>query len=217
MGPKNRTPQAPAPQQSEPPSSPPWVLIGGVVAVAALAILLFYPTTSSEPPMEVAESAAAAPEPEAPPAATDHADHAAPESEVQHEPVEVRMPPPDAPTPPYPFIPNMAPRPADVITEVYDFAGRRPDILEFVPCFCGCESAGHLANAHCFVQSRNEDGSVAAWEQHGLGCAVCIDVAQDSMRLAASGASVSDVREAIEAKYAARFPRMTPTPPVPTN
>ena len=216
MGPKNRTRQAPAPQQSEPTSSPPWVLIGGVVAVAALAILLFYSTTPSEPPMEVAESAAAAPEPEAPPAA-EHAEHAAPESEVQHEPVEVRMPPPDAPTPPYPFIPNMAPRPADVITEVYDFAGRRPDILEFVPCFCGCESAGHRANAHCFVQSRNEDGSVAAWEQHGLGCAVCIDVARDSMQLAASGASVRDVRDAIEAKYAARFPRMTPTPPVPTN
>ena len=217
MGPKNRAPKAPAPQQPEPSSSPPWVLIGGVVAVAALAILLFYPTMSSEPPMEVAESVAAAPEPEAPPAAADHAEHAAPESEVQHEPVEVRMPPPNAATPPYPFIPNMAPRPADVITEVYDFAGRRPDILEFVPCFCGCESAGHRANAHCFVQSRNEDGSVAAWEPHGLGCAVCIDVARDSMQLAASGASVRDVRDAIEAKYAARFPRMTPTPPVPTN
>ena len=214
MGPKNRTPKAPAPQQSEPPSSPPWVLIGGVVAVAALAILLFYPTTSSEPPMEVAESTAAAPEPATPSAA---AEPQAPEPEVQHEPVEVRMPPPNAATPPYPFIPNMAPRPADVITEAYEFAGRRPDILEFVPCFCGCESAGHRANAHCFVQSRNEDGSVAAWEQHGLGCAICIDVARDSMQLAASGASVSDVRDAIEAKYAARFPRMTPTPPVPTN
>ncbi|MCY4599117.1 MAG: hypothetical protein OXF27_04280 [Acidobacteria bacterium] len=216
MGPKNRTQQPPAPQQPEPSSSPPWVLIGGVVAIAALALLLLFPTSSPEAPMEVADNAAATPESEAAPAAAEsHAPE--PEPTVQVEPVEVRMPPPDAPMPPYPFVPNMAPRPADMITEVYEFAGRRPDILEFVPCFCGCESAGHRANAHCFVQSRNEDGSVAAWEPHGLGCAVCIDVARDSMQLSASGASVSDVRDAIEAKYAARFPRMTPTPPVPAN
>ncbi len=216
MGPKNRTQQPHAQQQPEPSSSPPWVLIGGVVAVAALALLLLYPTSSPEAPMDVADNAASAPEPDAPAAAAEpHTPE--PEPVVQVEPVEVRMPPPDAPTPPYPFIPNMAPRPADMITEVYEFAGRRPDILEFVPCFCGCESAGHRANAHCFVQSRNEDGSVAAWEPHGLGCAVCIDVARDSMQLSASGASVSDVRDAIEAKYAARFPRMTPTPPVPAN
>ena len=214
MGPKNRTQGTPAPQQPEPSSSPPWVLIGGLVAIAALAILLLYPTTSPEPPAEVADSSPAAPEAEAPDAA---AEPPAPEPDVQPEPVAVVVPPPGAPTPPYPFIPNMAPRPADVITEVYEFAGRRPDILEFVPCFCGCESAGHRANAHCFVQSRNEDGSVAAWEQHGIGCAVCIDVARDSMQLAASGASVGDVRAAIEDKYAARFPRMTPTPPVPAN
>lgn len=216
MGPKNRVPQAPAQQQPEPSSSPPWVLIGGLVAVAALVILLFYPTASSDTPMEVADNAAAAPEPEASPAAAER-EAPEPEPDEQVEPVAVVMPPPDAPTPPYPFIPNMAPRPADVITEVYEFAGRRPDILEFVPCFCGCESAGHRANAHCFVRSRNADGSVAAWEEHGLGCAVCVDVARDSMQLAASGASVADVRTAIESKYAPRFPRITPTPPVPTN
>ena len=190
------------------------MLIGGLVAVAAAAFLLLSPDAGPETPAEVADSSVAEPAPNAAPDAEPAVHEPEP---VEYEPVEVVMPPPGAPTPPYPIIPNMAPRPADMITEVYEFAGRRPDVLEFVPCFCGCESAGHRANAHCFVQARNADGSVAAWEPHGLGCAVCIDVARDSMQLTASGASVDDVRDAIEDKYAARFPRMTPTPPVPAN
>lgn len=216
MAPKHSRQQTPAQQQPEPASGPPWVLLGGVAVVAALAFFLLFADTPPEAPAESADGSVAEPAPDtdAPPAA----DPVAPEPEpVEYEPVEVVVPPPGAPAPPTPFIPNMAPRPADLITEVYEFAGRRPDVLEFVPCFCGCESAGHRANAHCFVQSRNADGSVAAWEPHGLGCAVCIDVARDSMQLTASGASVDDVRNAIEDKYAPRFPRMTPTPPVPTN
>ena len=213
---KNGRQETPAQQQPEPATGPPWVLLGGVVLVAALAVYLLFPGSQPETPAEVADSSVSESAPDAT-AAADHADHGQEPEPVEFEPVEVVMPPPDAPTPPYPFIPNMAPRPADMITEVYEFAGRRPDVLEFVPCFCGCESAGHRANAHCFVRARNGDGSVAEWEPHGLGCAVCIDVARDSMQLTASGASVDDVRNAIEDKYAPRFPRITPTPPVPTN
>ncbi len=217
MAPKHSRQETPAPQQPEPASGPPWVLLGGVAVVAALAFFLLFGDTPPEAPAGSADSSVAEPEPDAPDAPP-AADPVAPEPEpVEYEPVEVVVPPPGAPAPPTPFVPNMAPRPADLITEVYEFAGRRPDVLEFVPCFCGCESAGHRANAHCFVQSRNADGSVAAWEPHGLGCAVCIDVARDSMQLTASGATVNDVRNAIEDKYAPRFPRMTPTPPVPTN
>ena len=217
MGPKHSRQATPAPPQPEPSSGPPWVLLGGVAVVAALAFFLLFSDGPAETPAETADSGVAEPAPDAADAAL-AADAVAPEPEpVEYEPVEVVMPPPGAPTPPYPFIPNMAPRPAAQINEAYEFAGRRPDVAEFVPCFCGCESAGHRSNAHCFVQSRNADGSVAAWEPHGLGCAVCIDVARDSMQLTASGATVDDVRNAIEDKYAPRFPRMTPTPPVPTN
>ncbi len=198
-----------APEQS---AGPPWVLIGGVLAVAALAVFVLYPGWASESPDAVAEAdhGAHAPAPEQP------ADPARPVAEtVPAAAVEVTKPHPDAPMPPLPFIPNMVPRPAEIIAEVYEFAGRNPDILEFVPCFCGCETAGHRANSHCFVQSRNADGSVEAWEPHGMGCAVCIDVARDSMQMHASGATVRDIRAAIESKYASRFPRMTPTPSPP--
>lgn len=201
---------------TEQTGGPPWVLIGGVLAVVGLAAVALFPTSASETDSRVAQitdtSPTPAPIPDSPSAGV--APAAAP---LEAEAVEVQVikPDPDAPLPPLPFIPNMVPRPPEVISEAYEFAARNPDILEFVPCFCGCESAGHRANAHCFVRSRNADGTVEEWEPHGMGCAVCIDVTRDSMQLHASGASVRDVRDAIEAKYAARFPRITPTPQPP--
>lgn len=212
MASKKQSDQVSERQAPEQPGGPPWVLIGGVLAVAALAVFVLYPGWASESPDAVAEAdhGAHAPAPEQPAAP------ARPVAEtVPVAAVEVTKPGPDAPMPPLPFIPNMVPRPAELIAEVYEYAGRNPDVLEFVPCFCGCETAGHRANSHCFVQSRNADGSVAAWEPHGMGCAVCIDVARDSMQMHASGATVRDIRAAIESKYASRFPRMTPTPSPP--
>lgn len=199
-----------APGQS---AGPPWILIGGGAAfLAALAVFLWRPAAVEEEVFSPSPPQVERPEP---PAASEPPAAAAEPRPVSTAPV--RKPDPDAPMPPLPVIPNMVPRPPQVIAEAYEFAGRNPDVLEFVPCFCGCESAGHRANAHCFVQSRNEDGSVAAWEPHGMGCAVCIDVARDSMQLRASGASVGDVRAAVESKYASRFPRMTPTPSPPSQ
>lgn len=32
---------------------------------------------------------------------------------------------------------------APAVRELYEFAARRPNVLHYVPCFCGCRSAGH--------------------------------------------------------------------------
>ena len=111
----------------------------------------------------------------------------------------------------------MVPRSPEVVTAAYEFAARNPDILEYVPCFCGCDSAGHTGNADCFVQSRNEDGSVQSWEPHGMACLVCIDVARDAMQLHAAGGSVRDIRSAVDGKYLPRATRQTPTPAPPSQ
>lgn len=191
----------------------PWILILGLVGVIILVGVGFYPRFVSDPiNFDTDESSLESSTEDS----HGHSDNAAALNEDKKVPavptVNVVKPPSDAVLPPLPFIPNGMPRTTEVINEVYEFAARNPDILEFVPCFCGCESAGHQANAHCFVESRNSDGTVRTWENHGMGCAVCIDVARDSMQLHASGASVKDVRTSIETKYASRFPRMTPTP-----
>jgi hypothetical protein len=98
---------------------------------------------------------------------------------------------------------------------VYQFAAEHPEILSYVPCYCGCEHSGHRGNEDCFVKARSADGDVVEWEDHGMECAVCIDVAQRSMQMYTSGASVRDIRAAIEKEWNPRSPTHTPTPAPP--
>jgi hypothetical protein len=104
--------------------------------------------------------------------------------------------------PPLPFQAYAPPRPPDVVRAAYVFAAEHPEILSYVPCFCGCERSGHKGNEDCFVARRDEAGDVVEWEPHGLDCAVCLDVARDAQQLYSSGASVRDIRAAIEKKWA---------------
>ena len=117
--------------------------------------------------------------------------------------------------PPIPFHNAGTPRSPEVITAAYQFAAEHPEILSYVPCFCGCENAGHSGNHDCFVKARDAEGNVTAWDEHGTECAVCIDVANRSRQMHASGASVRDIRAAIEKEFASVYPGHTPTPDAP--
>jgi hypothetical protein len=139
------------------------------------------------------------------------ADGSAAEAAALAEPAPQAQKPAQKPLPPLPFAPQMA-RPADAVRVAYEFVGRHPEVASYVPCFCGCENGGHRSNDNCFVRARSTDGGVVAWEPHGLECATCIDVARDSAQMYAIGASVKDIRKAIDQKYASRFPTHTPTP-----
>ncbi len=117
--------------------------------------------------------------------------------------------------PPLPFGPrDPLPRPTAVVAQVFQFAAEHPEVLSYVPCFCGCDHMGHKGNDDCFVRQRAANGDVIAWEPHGTECQVCIDVGQQAMQMYSSGASVAQIRATIEKKYPnAQF--HTPTPPVP--
>ncbi len=76
----------------------------------------------------------------------------------------------DQPLPPLPPLPpgSALAGPVQVVLAAYEFAARHPEVLHYVPCFCGCELDGHLANDDCFVASRDSAGRVTGWDQHGL-------------------------------------------------
>lgn len=115
-----------------------------------------------------------------------------------------------------PALPNVgfAPvRPWDVVRATYDFAAQHPEILKFVPCYCGCGSQGHSANESCFVARRDAKGNVLEWDTHGFGCTICVDVAREAMQLYSSGADVVSIRAAIERKWTpGNAAGKTPTP-----
>jgi hypothetical protein len=109
-------------------------------------------------------------------------------------------------------------RSPEVINATYRFAAEHPEILSYIPCFCGCERSGHRGNEDCFVQKRGANGDVTEWTEHGMECSVCLDVAQQAMQMHASGASVRDIRAAVEKKWSAQAAQShthTPTPEPP--
>ena len=179
-----------------PPSAPrrsstPLIAAGIVLVLAIVGLVAYTRTSQPEPAAPVAQAAPAVVDP---PAAAGLGPHQQPN------------------LPPLPFQAYAPPRPMATVREVYRFAAEHPEVLSYVPCFCGCERAGHRGNDDCFVKTRNAQGDVTEWDPHGLDCAVCIDVANEAMQMTRSGASVRDIRSAIEAKWNRPGAGHTPTP-----
>lgn len=118
--------------------------------------------------------------------------------------------------PPLPNVGYAPVRPIDVVRQTYDFAAQHPEILKYVPCYCGCGSQGHSANESCFVARRDAKGNVIEWDTHGFGCTICVDVAREAMQLYSSGADVVSIRAAIEKRWTpGNAAGKTPTPQPP--
>jgi hypothetical protein len=168
-------------------------LVAALVLVLAIVGLVAYTRSGTPDPAAPAAQAA-------PPAIVD-------------PPATAKLGPHPQPNlPPLPFQAYAPPRPMATVNAFYRFAAEHPEILSYVPCFCGCERSGHKGNDDCFVKARNAEGDVTEWEPHGLDCAVCIDVANEAMQMTRSGASVTDIRKAIEAKWTRPGSGHTPTP-----
>jgi hypothetical protein len=115
--------------------------------------------------------------------------------------------------PPLPTLGFAPVRPMDIVRATYDFAAQHPEILKFVPCYCGCGTEGHSSNESCFIARRDAKGNVLEWDTHGFGCTICVDVARQAMQLYSSGADVQAIRAAIEKQWTPGHPgTKTPTP-----
>lgn len=120
-----------------------------------------------------------------------------------------------APLPPLNTAGYALARPLALTRSVYEFVARHPEVSRHVPCYCGCEADGHRNNENCFIGARDAAGNVTSWDTHGFGCAICVDVAKESMQLYNSGADPASIRAAIEKKWTPQYRTKTPTPPLP--
>jgi len=87
------------------------------------------------------------------------------------------------------------------VQTAYQFAAANPDVMEELPCYCGCGSIGHTSNYSCYVSSVDEKG-VITFDNHALGCSICVDITQDAMRLLREGKSVPEIRAYVDMTYA---------------
>ena len=95
--------------------------------------------------------------------------------------------------------PDMQEAPQRVRT-VYQFAVANPAALENVPCYCGCGAIGHHSNLACFVKEIGPDGK-PVFDDHAMGCSICVDIAQDVMRMTGEDRDPAAIRSEIVAAY----------------
>jgi Protein of unknown function with PCYCGC motif len=100
--------------------------------------------------------------------ASQNAGAAIAQTPVDPPPAAKLGPHPQENLPPLPFSPEPPARPAEVARAAYRFAAEHPEVLAYVPCYCGCERSGHRGNDDCFVTRRDEKGDVVEWEPHGM-------------------------------------------------
>lgn len=94
---------------------------------------------------------------------------------------------------------------------VYQIAGQTTDILEWIPCYCGCgESVGHKSNLNCFFQEKREDGTIV-WDDHGTRCIACLEIALQSAKMHKDGKSLKEIRDTIDEAYKEGYAEPTPT------
>lgn len=86
------------------------------------------------------------------------------------------------------------------VREAYQFNVANPDIMQDIPCYCGCGGIGHTSNYDCYVSSVDDKGNIA-FDNHALGCSLCVDITQDVMRMMREGKSPQDARAYIDATY----------------
>jgi len=96
--------------------------------------------------------------------------------------------------------------PADVqaapvaVQEAYQFASINPDIMKNIPCYCGCGDIGHTSNYDCYVSGVDSQGAIK-FDNHAIGCSICVDITKDVMRMLQDGKSPQDARTYIDTTY----------------
>jgi hypothetical protein len=85
------------------------------------------------------------------------------------------------------------------VQQAYQFAIANAEILSQIPCYCGCGAMGHGSNLDCFA-SRVAADSVR-FDSHALGCSICVDIAQDVMRLMRQGKDLDSIKVFVSARY----------------
>jgi hypothetical protein len=105
--------------------------------------------------------------------------------------------------------------PADVqsapvtVQQAYQFAAANPDVMKDIPCYCGCGDIGHASNYACYVSHVDESGEIT-FDNHALGCSICVDITQDVMRMLREGKSPQEARAYVDATYSKYGPSNIP-------
>ncbi|MBU4220443.1 MAG: PCYCGC domain-containing protein [Euryarchaeota archaeon] len=92
----------------------------------------------------------------------------------------------------------------------YTYVTKNPEILEQIPCFCGCGGhSGHRFLRDCFI---HDDWT---YDEHARYCDVCIGLAMKTQNHLESGKTLKETRALIDKEFGIKYADgRTNTPPV---
>jgi hypothetical protein len=96
------------------------------------------------------------------------------------------------------------------VQEAYRYALERPDVIQWMPCYCGCAAMEHRSNLDCFLRARMAGGAVA-YDEHASYCDTCVQIALLAKQRIAEGRSVAEVRAEVDATFGGNGVPGTPT------
>lgn len=86
------------------------------------------------------------------------------------------------------------------VQTAYQFTAANPDVMKNIPCYCGCGNIGHTSNYDCYISGVDEEDKIT-FDNHALGCSICVDITQDVMRMLQDGKNQQDARAYIDVTY----------------
>jgi hypothetical protein len=103
-----------------------------------------------------------------------------------------------------------------ITLKAYQYATEHPEILEQIPCYCGCGSHGSEASDYkphrflrdCFITDN------WTYDEHASFCDVCVGEATKVQQYLAEGKTLKEARDLIDQEYSQIGGMMTNTPPV---
>lgn len=100
------------------------------------------------------------------------------------------------------------------VRDGYQYALTRPDVLQYLPCYCGCGlNKAHRNNLDCFVAGVAADGTIR-FDDHAAYCDICLQIARDAQRLIEEGKTLAQVRAYVDQAHGEKGPGTdTPWPP----
>lgn len=105
-------------------------------------------------------------------------------------------------SPDWPALPAPPPRrhqiPQDLHADAY--AARPKQVLQHIPCYCGCVREGHASVLNCFV-SGFRPGEAPVWTDHSFSCPMCVHIAREVMVMSSQQMSLRQIRQEIERQY----------------
>lgn len=103
-----------------------------------------------------------------------------------------------------------------ITLKAYKYATERPEMLEQIPCYCGCGDHGSEASDYkphrflrdCYINDNWK------YDEHASFCDVCIGIASKVQGYLAQGKTLKEARTLIDQEYSKTGGMMTNTPPV---